>query len=103
MDTLRKLLGSKKFVTALTAAVVAAAGFAGLNLTPEQVALIITPLTGYILGQSHVDATTAVAATTRASIAKEINDAAPASLPAAQRLDALDRWVRAHAGGAGAP
>ena len=92
MSLIRDLFGSKKVITAMTATIVAAAGLLGLDLSVDQVALIVTPLAAFVVGQGVADH-----GKEAAKVAKEIKDAAPSALGPDARLDALEQWVRANA------
>lgn len=52
---MRELLTSKKFVMAVVATIVAAAGKLGLELPTDTVALLMTPLLTYVAAQGLAD------------------------------------------------
>ena len=54
-DTVKALLGSKKFLAALIAAIVWVAGKAGLHASTEMVSGIVGPIVAYVLGQGIAD------------------------------------------------
>lgn len=56
MDVIKELLSSKKLVAALIGVVVAVGGRLGLDLSTEDVALVVGPIVAYILGQGIADA-----------------------------------------------
>jgi hypothetical protein len=53
-------LTSKKWLTAVAACVVAAAAKIGLELPTEEIAVILSPIIAYILGQGWADTGTGV-------------------------------------------
>ena len=55
LKTLTDLLTSKKFIASLAGTIVAFAGKYGIELDNESVALILSPLVAYILGQGIAD------------------------------------------------
>lgn len=55
MDVLKQLLSSKKLVAAAIGVIVAVGGRLGLDLSTEDVALIVGPIVAYILGQGIAD------------------------------------------------
>lgn len=50
------LLTSKRFVVLAAGVLTALAAKYGLSIDTESLAVILTPLVAYILGQSHIDA-----------------------------------------------
>lgn len=54
-QALADLLTSKKFLAAILSAVVWGLGYAGLDLTVDQLAPIVVPLWLYIMGQAFAD------------------------------------------------
>jgi len=55
MNVLKQLLSSKKLVAAAIGVIVAAGGRLGLDLSTEDVALIVGPIVAFILGQGIAD------------------------------------------------
>lgn len=55
MDMLRELLSSKKLIVALIGVIVALASRVGLDLSTEDVALVVSPIVAFILGQGIAD------------------------------------------------
>ena len=55
-EMLRGLLGSKKAVVAILSTLAAGAARFGWNVDTETLAVILTPVIAYVLGQAHVDA-----------------------------------------------
>jgi hypothetical protein len=54
-NTLKALLGSKKFVAAMIAALVWLGGKVGLHVDTETMAGIVGPIVAYVLGQGMAD------------------------------------------------
>lgn len=54
-ETVKALLGSKKFVASMIAALVWVAGKVGLSVDTETMAGIVGPIVGYVLAQGIAD------------------------------------------------
>ena len=63
-ETLYEMLVSKKFIVAIAGVIVAAAAKIGLDLDTESVALILSPIIAFILGQGVADSGKAAAKVT---------------------------------------
>lgn len=83
-STIVELLDSKKFAMAVLGVVAAGAAHVGLNFSPEQAFLVVSPLIAVILGQSHVDATDAKAAASVKVAAMMNPNGSPAAIKVAQ-------------------
>lgn len=55
MDILRALFSSKKFIAAVVGVIVGAGARYGLNLDPTDVAIILSPIISFIIGQGISD------------------------------------------------
>jgi hypothetical protein len=55
MDVLKELVTSKKLIAALIGVVVALAARLGLDLSTEDVALVVAPIVAFVLGQGLAD------------------------------------------------
>ena len=54
-DALKQMFQSKKAIAMMVGTVVALTGHIGLNLEPDAVAAILTPVMAYIVGQGVAD------------------------------------------------
>lgn len=55
MNVLKSLLTSKKFVVALAATLAWAVGLLGLDVSADQIGMVLSPLYAYVLGQGIAD------------------------------------------------
>lgn len=85
MDILRALFSSKKFIAAIVGVLVGAGARYGLHLDPADVALILSPIISYIIGQGLADLGTGAAKITAV--------AASAKKPTAQATAAVSEMA----------